>query len=331
MAYETATVVDHDAFWTALIDFLTTNTDLVMAGEEWTSVWSQSGVGDFDEEVVLQGPGLAGTDEIYVGLQLKTDVPNDIFEIRISGMSGIVDGVTDMRDHINVSEDVTLFLTNDEMEYWISGSGRRFALTVKISTVYCSAYAGLFLPFAQPTRYPYPLFIGGCAPGASREQVASFSDWRSTSILNNNYLHAHYQDFNPEVFSAGWVLTPEGSWVQVCNQVSGTDRSSNWAYIHPYGDPGNAQEGPTSDQTYRPWVVLGRTNPAFGGDEVLIPCTIGTITPVEQLYGVLDGIFAVGGNSNISEDVITVGSDDHMVYQNNFRTGGDQYHAMKLG
>lgn len=325
MAFETGTATDHTDLWNKLISFLTTNADLVAASQEWTQVWSDSS--GFDQRV-LRGPGLAAQDQVFVGLRLYEDIPSDHYNIQMYGMTDIIGSVTQLEDHVNVSNGVRVFADDTPMRYWFTANGRRFTITTQISTVYSSGYAGLLLPFALPTSYPYPLFIGG---SASVDPDSGVDDWRSTSSNHSNYLQARRQDFNPVIESAAQLLDPAGAWLTViANSNDSPDEYTDHVVTYPYGGTGNLNFSQTSTQNFRPWIVLENTRELLGGDSILMPIILQVETPTPQVYGQLDGVLAVSGLNNAAENIITKNAVDHVVIQNAFRTAGDSYHVIAL-
>jgi hypothetical protein len=60
----------------------------------------------------------------------------------------------------------------------------------------------------------------------------------------------------------------------------------------------------------------------------VLPIILHDNTP--EVYGELDGVLATSGQAIASEDTLTVGADSYLVVQNVFRTGRNQYCAVKL-
>src|SRR5690349_2247020 len=98
MALETGTATDWLDFYNKLRDFLTTNADLVADGQEWTQIAGEVGTLGNADEIVLQGPGLAGADEIIVGITPSFSVDSDYFNLGFTGATmynGILGGIAD--------------------------------------------------------------------------------------------------------------------------------------------------------------------------------------------------------------------------------------------
>lgn len=117
-------------------------------------------------ELILQGEGLSGTEEIFIGFRTYEDVSADYYNLTVAGFTGYVPG--------NAWSAQPGFLEmgipahNQRIDYWLAVNAQRIALALKVGTpVYESCYAGKFLPYAEPSQYPYPLCIGGMLNGAA--------------------------------------------------------------------------------------------------------------------------------------------------------------------
>ena len=67
MAVEIGTASSAADLYDKLISFLTTNADLVTAGQEWAIAWDSPAAYENQTDIVLRGPGLSGQDQVYVG------------------------------------------------------------------------------------------------------------------------------------------------------------------------------------------------------------------------------------------------------------------------
>jgi len=316
-AYATGTASSHTAAFTALKTHLTSHADLTGNDEEWVQVWS-AGSGN---AVVLKGPGLSETDEVFIGMELVSDPANDSYAIHMRGMTGIIPSATALSGHINVSKPVVTYLDSQPFTYWFVASGRRFACVFKISTVFEAMYGGLFLPYATPLSYPYPLFVGGSAG-------TNVTNWRSVEDAHTHFVSPFYQSL-PLRESGAWVLDPSSQWVRCWNR--GTDPGNPKVAMAPeqfLPGLGVAQEAELGKYGYN--LTRERTAACYGGAFALTDITLVQAVPTDQSYGVLDGCYRVPGNGNSSENIVTVDGVDHLVVQNVFRTGQDEYWALAL-
>lgn len=328
MAYETGTATDHTDLFNKLVAFLTTNADLITAGEEWSQDWTAPVGAPNESAVVLTGVVGSG-DPPKVAMQLVEDAANSVYEIQLAGVTNILSGADEITGHANVSPIVRIFADPNPMTYWFIGSGRRFIIAVKISTVYSTGYFGLFLPYALPTTYQYPMYIGGAA-GLGSNQI---DDWRSASDSHNSLalpgaVDGPSSQYRPPSAS---VLSPSAQWEKVVVPPPGgsTSTADSSATLHPYYDLGN----PLSVSTIRsrPQTALQYQVEAFGSDFATHAITIMRKSPASQAYGVLDGVICCQGRNNASENVITIGADNYLVLQDAFRTTENRYCAVIQG
>jgi hypothetical protein len=123
-------------------------------------------------EIILLGVGLTGLENIYIGFKTYLDVGADYYNIQVGTFTGYTAG--------NSFETQPGFYLvgvpahNARIDYWLCVNAQRIACTMKVGTpVYESFYAGKFVPYARPTQYPYPVFVGGSFAGAA---ATRFSD-----------------------------------------------------------------------------------------------------------------------------------------------------------
>lgn len=339
MAYQTGTATDHADFYSKLIDFLTTDSELVGTGQAWEVVWESPSDGENETDIVLKGPGLADTDSIYVGLRREDNVLNDSSQILIYGMTGIVTSATTVDAHINVvTAPVRVFLKTTPMDYWITASGRRWLGAVQVGTVYESFYAGFFLPYGNPLQYNYPLYIGGTA--GSGDGAGEPVDWRSQDPGHSAF---PYSDYEPQSGSnrhnpSAWMLDPAGSWL-ACGVLP--DGASNNPAQAPdvwqgptsfgYGNGLGADISPTTTPGKLGFFdVMKRLGTTFGAGFTLTPITLMTALPSDQMWGVLDGVYHVPGRGQSIENLISAGNYVHVVIQNAYRTDFEDWFALQL-
>ena len=157
MAWETGTATDHDDLLDKLITFLTTDSGLVAANQEWMVLKDEEPV---DERYVyLRGPGLADNDQIHANIRRFYNPGTNAYNWEFRGATSYDGGIA-YASQPGTSDMSYLCLANLSMTYWFFANGRRFIVIAKIGTVYTSAYAGLIMPYALPSEYLYPLFIG---------------------------------------------------------------------------------------------------------------------------------------------------------------------------
>lgn len=136
----------------------------------WTTLrYDTSGV---NHQLILRGPGLSGTEEIFIGLRTYHDASADYYNLLGGVFTGYVAG--NGFDQQPGAALVGCPAHNNRIDYWMSLNGQRLALGLKVGTpVYEHLYLGKFLPYARPSQYPYPVVAGGTLVGAA---ATRFSD-----------------------------------------------------------------------------------------------------------------------------------------------------------
>lgn len=329
MSYVISTATSHTDFYNKLITFLTTDATLVSLGQAWTTVWTAPGGAPNATDIVLKGPGLAGADEIYIGLRLVTDTTNGFYTIFMCGMSGILPGATEYDGHTNCSPSTRMFLTNGSMNYWLIANGRRFVAVAKVSTVYESLYGGLILPYSLPSQYPYPLFIGGTAG-----ETSAAVDWRGIGSDHTMFHKPYNTAASP---SGAYLLSPTGAWMKcgsgIIGGVASTDSDSTTeVYMGPDAFyPQAFTISPAWGNSQYDYKNIKDTMTAcYGGAFPLTPITLNSGPASIQTWGILHGIHSVPGIGNSAENVISISGVDYLVLQNVFRGTVGEYMAVQL-
>ena len=326
MAYVNGVATGSIDLWDELLDFLTTNTDLVTASAAWVIEWTHpSGAA---AGVVMRGPGAGGTDAIYIGM-IRTDTTDtDNKAITFYGMTGVNAAALTMAGHVNVSAGVRIWLDGGSMKYWFVANGRRFMLAVNMSTVYQVAYAGFFLPYALPTVYPYPLFIGACS-----SLSGTVTSWRSASPIHAAFPFAPYTNSLPFPSNA-YMLGPDAIWKNAAGDSLASICMGPFRYDVVDSDGGNdfylnfGSNGAQSSSGYL--AVQERIMSGYGDTFALDPITLIQTDPGTQHHGVLDGFYVCSGIGNAAENMVQIASVDHLIIQNVNRTTSMDYMAMKL-
>ncbi|WP_299311276.1 hypothetical protein [uncultured Halomonas sp.] len=344
MAYTHGTASGAEDLLDKLITFVTSDAGLVAAGQAWQIINGASApwtfaptTGDpgtpFDKDILLKGTGLGGQDEIYVGVSpvYRTDL--DSLLLRVRGFAGLVAGNDTIYSHINNGPWKRLPLSAGTMEYWFVASGRRIAGVVKIGTVYEAFYLGMFLPYATPATYPYPMMIGAASGIDIRfsdlgSQYSLFWDPRRSAASTSSNLE-----------SALTVRHQNGMWTIYRNDLSGypnvfpyrspaTPRSlGNGRY--PDASPGQDPEGEGGLRLRDNFTSFQK--PAFGGAYLITPLTLASNEEtMPGVFGVLDGFGHVGGFAQGAENIVDVNGSHWLVHPNAYRSGTLDYCAMRL-
>lgn len=301
MPVATGTATDHLDLFDKLRAFLV---DTDPDGPEWTELDYNAG----DKSAIYVAPGVSGTEEIHVGFGVVEDPGTDAFALTGWMFKSYNSGLGHLSQP-GYSGRGFHPVWDDSMPYWFIGNGQRVIIITKVSTVYTASYLGKFLPYGVPGEYPQPYYMSMPASSNTR--------WSSTSPTFRNF-------FDPGDHAGSLILNPNGTWYRVGNYVNSSSSETNitdgnycWPYSVAFGN--NAAETRwrelrnNVDDTVPVWPIV-----LVGED------------PNGEVYGMLDGAFAISGFSLASEDTIDIDSVDHLVVQNIFRTARYYYAAMKL-
>lgn len=298
MAFASGTATNYLDLLNELRDFLTTNATLVGAGEEWTQISGSVGTLTAADEIVLQGPGTSGTDEILVGIRSNVSVGGDYFNLSFSGFTTWVPG-TPFADQVNSTHNHVMNLWDQPMPYWFVANGRRFIVVVRVASVYMSAYCGFLLPYVLPTLWPYPLFIGA----SSRQPT-----WRYSQV------HPNMSAFFDPGETVAALLFPDVIWRGVVNRYNA-----------------GGDEAPRDDINVNPWRF--DTSPIrenLGGSYNMEQANVVCNTPYDAQLGALQGVFRTSGFGNAAENLITHSAVNHLVVPNIYRVEWNDFAAIAL-
>lgn len=136
----------------------------------WTTLRYKTDV-PASHELILQGEGLAGTDEIFIGFRTYEGAAEDYYNLAVAGFSGYVPG-NPWANQPGIFES-GIPAHNQRVDYWLQCSARRINLALKVGTpVYTSGGAGFILPYSLPSQYPYPMYVAGMLNGAEAKRYS---------------------------------------------------------------------------------------------------------------------------------------------------------------
>ncbi|MAN51217.1 MULTISPECIES: hypothetical protein [unclassified Marinimicrobium] len=165
-----------------------------------------------NRELILKGEGYSGTEEIFVGFRCYQNASADVYNMTVAGFTGYVAG----NSFASQPGAILLGLPahNNRIDYWLTVNPQRIALAMKVGTpVYESAYAGKFLPYATPSQYPYPVFVGGML---TNESETRFSDSSHSMYAKGNRDNCRMR------FNDGTWRVPD-TWPWVDNQLTSSE------------------------------------------------------------------------------------------------------------
>lgn len=300
----TGTAAGHTDLMNKIVGHLTDSGGAAMGSQAWQLLLSRNVAGE--EERYLKGPGLAGTDEIYVNLATVTNVGADRYNITIRGaMSYNAAFIISLQP--GTSPPAWLLAWQNSIPYTLIANGRRFIIIAKISTNFSNGYAGFYIPYATSAENPYPMFIGGSAPADYRWSQTGYwvgSPWDPSNTSSS---------FGT---STAYLRHFDGTWAQVSNyyDASGT----------------RVLSGQLMNNVW-PWQLTDVYQAQnFDGGYTLLQSMLNTGYYGGNVYGELQGVYFISGFANASENTITVSGKTYVVTQNMARTGRNDYAAILL-
>lgn len=310
MAYITGEATNHLNLLGILRDFLTSNGDLVGAGQEWEQIGGQTGTivaGDF---VSLRGPGLGGTDQILLSLFAYSNAAAAHYLIGMRGHTAYNPSVPSFNPPGLNSPWAYVPLINATIRYWIVGNGRRFICVAKSNNRYDVLYGGFMLPEHLPADWPYPLLIGGSA-----------TDYRQNST--DDVWHSNFWR-SP---GNGFLFTPEQQWRAMQNVQNNTNANDGSEYSPDAGrlmsvdwknNIGYSTEF-TRTLDGEPWLRRGR----------LAQYSTSDLNP-KNFLGHYDGVFFTPSAGAVIEGIVEQGGKDYLVIANVYRNSTGQVAAICL-
>lgn len=305
MSFRSGTATDHEDLFDLLIDFLT---DAVADnGCAWTANRTDSNVptsGIARSE--LTAPGLSDDEEINSVFSLYENVGADTYAIGLRMSPDWNSGLA-WNFQTNQSTEVFHPVWDAPMDYWFAGNKQRVVVVTKVSTIFTSSYVGRFLPYGSKQEYGLPWFCGA-------NVAASSTRWSNTSDNTRAFFDPH----------AAYMLDPSGTWRLVRNffEQSGSE-AGYYERVNIWPNNG----GVSSEDASTMWRLM-RDN--VDGTYPLFPFILqGSSSVVVDIYGELDGVYAVPGFSIGAGDDLTIGADTYRVFQNIFRTSRHHYAALK--
>lgn len=252
-------------------------------------------------KVYLKGNGLAGLDEIYVGVETYEDTVNNRYNWNMVGSWGWRSGRTPAKQPHNSNQSGTDlcvgYFWNSSIPYWMVANGRRIIVSAKVGTTNQMIHLGLLTPPATDAQYPYPLLIGG-----------------SGNVNAKNYSGAigAFWGANGVTYFGSRLHCPNGAWGTI--SASGT----------------NPDASPVFSPTSVCATDSGNIISGIDGTYLLEPVAMVAGAGNTSNYGYVEGLFRVSGYNNTSENIIVVDGVNYIVFQDGSRSGYGDYCAMRM-
>lgn len=316
MAFEISngTTVPHAANYSDLLDKLITF--LTVTNTDWQLHNDQRGS---TGEVTLKGLGLAGTENIFVGIKKYANAGADIYGWFLQGYTGFTNAGFNLNPGSVSGAVPVLSLWNSSIPYWFFANGRRFILVAKVNNIYVSMYAGHILPYGSSGQWFYPLVIGG--NNISNTAVNTLP--RYSDVGSN--MACPFIPLGNTTASNLVIRSASGLWVRLYNasgsiQAPGTNTGAGVFItghgVFPYNQYAVGGSG---------WFYC---RPNQHGDYPLLPLRL-CRSDTPDMLGIFDDVFYTSGYNATSEDVVQYSSDDYIVFQDIFRTTQGSFFAIK--
>ena len=282
-------------------------------------------------QLMLMGPGTAGADEIYTGINTVKSVSDDYYNWRLAGMTAYSSGVSmGYQPGITQGRLPRLLLWTQQIPYWFVANGRRFIVVAKVSTVYQCLYLGFALPYGLPTQFPYPLVVGG---SACPDATVAYNRYSSTHYSHRSFPSPYgyeaavctassFDVVNPYNDHATLKVLQGTSWIKISNKgPTGTYGNTN--VVWPYSSHAYITSPDNHFSTLLRENIDG-TYPAF-------PTAVMISSPTKHIIGELQGVFAVPGFGGIAaEDTFVIGGDTYVAFPIDPNAARDEFWALKV-
>lgn len=282
-----------------------------------------------DGVVYLEAPGVSGTENIFVNIKTISDVGNQFFLWRLQGATSF-DSVIQLSGDdpnaqpgaINIFEDSVLkqprfLLDDDSFNFTIVANGRRAVIKCNIGTNIETMYVGFLTPFANPTEYPVPIFIGG-----------THSADAATTVTGGDHFWMLYDNTTATGDgSSSYLRGPDGVWYRlrdIGNSVfTGKPTATEETMLmHPPSfniDGGDVIYTNRVPPEHIKWPCMPCINE--GG---------APSNPQVNAMGVLDGVFWTPGFNISTDDLLQESGIDFLVFENIFRKGWRDFACVQL-
>lgn len=291
--------------------FVATDAFTFSVAPPWVSLRRVAG-----SEMIWEAQGNGGLDDIVVGAKAFSDVGTDYYNWRLGGFSAYNSGAvfnqqpgyTGGASQAHPSPVFTLW--NSTIPYWIAANGRRVIIVAKISTVYVTAYLGFINPYMAPGAFPYPLLVGGNLSFQNEPGATSASwRWSYTGAEMRNFAIPFASQMTYDYQSSLQLRLASGTWRGF--DVSPNEAAFGQAWPYAYVD-----------------ISTWDWRPNLDGGYPLFPIVVFDNAP--NIYGELDGVEALTGFSQGSENTVTVNGIPYLVVQNVFRNTKSDFFAVRL-
>lgn len=262
----------------------------------WTTLRYVNPTDGSNRELIMQGVGLSGTEQIFIGFRTYHLAAADYYNMTVAAFTGYVAALAFTAQPGYIERGVCAH--NQRIDYWLAVNGQRIAFGFKIGapSVYEIGYVGKFFPYATPSQYPYPMALCGMLPSPTpATRYSDTSTTHATGVRGNN-INGYLRDL-----MGNWVTFSCLPWTADFNN-SPTIRRDSGGYYHAL-----------------PSVL-------FNGSV----STNQTGTDSGNVLGELDGIRYLSGFNNVSENTCTIAGKSNVLFGDGWRTGIGDYFLLEM-
>lgn len=269
----------------------------------WTTLrkLNTGGVGDARRyELIMQGVGLSGDQEIFIGYRAYQDSTLDYYNIDGAVFTGYL--ASNTWEAQPGFFDVGCCAHNQRIDYFMNVNAQRIVFCLKVGNpVYEHIYLGRFFQNATPDQYPYPVVaIGSITASMPIRYSLVEASLPSPNLHRMGYL-GNSTSSNNALVGLRFV---SGSWSQ--------------PYVAPWGVGGATLLRDTNNSYALSDLILS-------GNNSLNPSTV-----INNIYGWLDGVKHCTGFNLTVEATTTVDVRTYVILQDVNRNAIDSFIALDI-
>ncbi len=272
------------------------------AAQRWTQLRYTTPTDGSNRELILQGVGLSGTEQVFIGFRSYHNVASDYYNLTCAGFTGYVADSAFTAQPGYFERGVCAH--NNRIDYWLAVNAQRvmFGLRMSAPLSYEPGYAGKFFAYATPGEYPYPLLVAGTLSAPT--PATRYSDTtaqHSTGLKGCVYNAGTYYNYDCGRFrDAGGVWRPyrAAPWTRAENAAPALVRDTGGYYAPPAVE------------------IMTRAVDQLAGEN--------------NVWGVLDGVRYISGFNNQAENTGVLDGKSYVVMADTERNGIGDYLLLEM-
>lgn len=215
-----------------------------------------------------------------------------------------------------------LTLANSSFQYWIIANARRFIVVANINGTWAQLYCGLILPYATPSEFPYPVFVGGNGYREnSKSTTPAIELGTPYDPITTSAALQYSIVVNSTNYFSSYLRVPQGSYLAFANFYKTSNargnRLTNTAGIWPW----NYFQASVESYTQIP-----------SAESLILPCVLYSSFGADyNSYGELEGVHWLPGVDRAPGDTLTISAVTYLIVRSNNGQDNDfQYAAISL-